>query len=155
MNFKIRPLVTEYALMIKLVDGTNSTHSFNHYHAYFGHSWSYFDIQNLRYLLYYTLHSHAKSMNEITVTLSFSNTHTIYKEKGQNFPKNSKFPKFQKFQNIKFPNFQESYAIKQLLHLNLINMRFFGASPMASCNRTFGHSQDLWENIPVYCTRNH
>jgi hypothetical protein len=43
--------VTEYALMIKLVDGTSSAHSCNPY-AYFGHSWSYFDIQNLLYLLY-------------------------------------------------------------------------------------------------------
>jgi hypothetical protein len=33
-------------------------------------------------------------MNEITVALSFSNTHTIYKKKGQNFQKNSKFQKF-------------------------------------------------------------
>ena len=105
--------MTEYALMIKLVDGTNSTHSFNHYHAYFGHSWSYFDIQNLRYLLYYTLHSHAKSMNEITVTLSFSNTHTIYKEKGQNFPKNSKFPKFQKFHEISKKLIQKFQQIKK------------------------------------------
>jgi len=46
LNIKIRPLVTEYALMIKLVGGTNSAHSFNPY-AYFGHSWPYFDIQNL------------------------------------------------------------------------------------------------------------
>jgi hypothetical protein len=46
-------------------------------------------------------------MNEITVTLSFSNTHTIYKKKKANF--------------------QESYVIKQLLHLNLINMRFYVA----------------------------
>ena len=37
LNIKIRWLVTEYALMIK----------FNPY-SYFGHSWSYFDIQNLR-----------------------------------------------------------------------------------------------------------
>ena len=44
LNIKIIPLMTEYALMIKLVGGT--THSFNPY-AYFGHSWSYFDIQNL------------------------------------------------------------------------------------------------------------
>jgi len=28
------------------VDGTSSAHSFNPY-AYFGHSWSYFDIQRL------------------------------------------------------------------------------------------------------------
>jgi hypothetical protein len=56
LNIKIRPLVIEYALMIELVDGTSSTHSFNPY-AYFGHSWSYFDIQNLRldilYLFYF------------------------------------------------------------------------------------------------------
>ena len=47
LNIKIRPLVTEYALRIKLVDETSSPHSFNPY-AYFGHSWSYFDIQNIR-----------------------------------------------------------------------------------------------------------
>jgi hypothetical protein len=44
--------VTEYALMIKLVGGTSSAHSFNPY-AYFGHSWSYFDIQNLRLVIIY------------------------------------------------------------------------------------------------------
>ena len=47
LNIKIRPLVTEYALTIKLVGGT---HSFNPY-AYFGHSRSYFDIQNLRLVI--------------------------------------------------------------------------------------------------------
>ena len=52
LNFKTRPLVTEYASMIKLVDGTSSAHSFNP-NAYFGHSWSYFDIQNLRLLILY------------------------------------------------------------------------------------------------------
>jgi hypothetical protein len=41
---------TEYALMIKLVDGTSSAHLFNPY-AYFGHSWSYFDIQYLRLVI--------------------------------------------------------------------------------------------------------
>ena len=50
LNIKIRPLVTEYALMIKLMDGTSSAHSFNPY-AYFGHSWSYFDIQNLQLVI--------------------------------------------------------------------------------------------------------
>ena len=35
LNIKIRPLMTEYALRIKLVGGTNSVHSFNPY-AYFG-----------------------------------------------------------------------------------------------------------------------
>ena len=52
LNIKIRPLVTEYALMIKLVDGTSSAHSLNP-DAYFGHSWSYFDIQNLRLVILY------------------------------------------------------------------------------------------------------
>ena len=50
LNIKIRPLVTEYASMIKLVDGTSSAHLFNPY-AYFGHLWSYFDIQNLRLVI--------------------------------------------------------------------------------------------------------
>jgi hypothetical protein len=35
--------VTEYALMIKLVDGTSSAYSFIPY-AFFGHSWFYFEI---------------------------------------------------------------------------------------------------------------
>ena len=52
LNIKIRPLVTEYALMIKLVGGTCSAHLFNPY-AYFGHLWSYFDIQNLRLAILY------------------------------------------------------------------------------------------------------
>jgi hypothetical protein len=55
LNIKTRRLVTEYALMIKLVDGTSSAHSFNPY-AYFGHSWSYFDIQNLRLVILYLCH---------------------------------------------------------------------------------------------------
>ena len=59
LNIKIRPLVTEYALMIKVVDGTSSTHSFNPY-AYFGHEWSYFDIQNLRLAILYI---HTLSLN--------------------------------------------------------------------------------------------
>ena len=46
LNIKIRPLVTEYTLRIKLVGGKSSAHTFNPC-AYFGHSWSYFDIQNL------------------------------------------------------------------------------------------------------------
>ena len=54
LNIKIRTLVTEYALMIKLVDGTSSAHSFNPY-AYFDHSWSYFDIQNLRLVILYII----------------------------------------------------------------------------------------------------
>ena len=49
---KIRPLVTEYALSIKLVGGTSSPHSVN-LDAYFGHSQSYFDIQNLRLVTLY------------------------------------------------------------------------------------------------------
>ena len=53
MNIKIRPLVTKYALTIKLLGRTSS---FNPY-AYFGHSWSYFDIQNLRLVILYLLMS--------------------------------------------------------------------------------------------------
>ena len=53
LNIKIRPLVTEYALRIKLVGGTSSSHSFNPY-AYFDHLWSYFDIKNIRLLILYT-----------------------------------------------------------------------------------------------------
>ena len=52
LNIKIRPLVTEYALTIKLVGGTCSAHSLNP-NAYFGHSWFYFDIQNLRLVILY------------------------------------------------------------------------------------------------------
>jgi hypothetical protein len=52
LNIKIRPLVTEYALTIKLVGGTCSPHSLNP-NAYFGHSWFYFDIQNLRLVILY------------------------------------------------------------------------------------------------------
>ena len=55
LNIKIRSLVTEYALMIKLVDGTSSDHSFNPY-AYFGHSWSYFD--NSKSTISYTIYTH-------------------------------------------------------------------------------------------------
>ena len=47
LNIKIRSLVTEYALMIKLVGGT---------YAYFGNSWSYFYIQNLRLAILYIQH---------------------------------------------------------------------------------------------------
>ena len=54
LNIKIRPLVTEYALMIKLVDGTSSAHSLNPC-AYFDNSWSYFDIQNLRLVILYII----------------------------------------------------------------------------------------------------
>ena len=43
LNIKIRPLMTEYALTIKLVGRTSFDHSFNPY-AYFCHSWFYFDI---------------------------------------------------------------------------------------------------------------
>ena len=54
LNIKIWPLVTEYTLMIKLVAGTSSAHSFNPY-VYFGHSWSYFDIQKLRLVILYII----------------------------------------------------------------------------------------------------
>ena len=56
LNIKIRPLVTEYALTIKLMGGT-SADSFNPY-AYFDHSWSYFDIQNLRLVILYLFIQH-------------------------------------------------------------------------------------------------
>ena len=52
LNVKIRLLVMEYALMIKLAGVAISAHSFNPY-AYLGHSWSYFDIQNLRLAILY------------------------------------------------------------------------------------------------------
>jgi hypothetical protein len=54
LNIKIRPIVTEYAFIIKLVDGTYSAHSLNPY-AYFVHSWSYFDIQNLRLVIIFSM----------------------------------------------------------------------------------------------------
>ena len=57
LNMKIRPLVTEYALTIKLVDGTSYAHSFKPY-AYFGHSWFYFDIQNLISYTIFIYHRH-------------------------------------------------------------------------------------------------
>ena len=66
MNIKIRPLVTEYALMIKLVDGTSSAHSFNPY-VYFGHSWSYFDIQNLRLVILYVFDQLPASVGDLIV----------------------------------------------------------------------------------------
>jgi hypothetical protein len=68
LNIKIRPLMTEYALMIKLVDGTSSAHSFNP-DAYFGHSWSYFDIQNLRLVILYSAwngRSHSRQMRPLS-----------------------------------------------------------------------------------------
>ena len=77
------------------------------------------------------MHSRAKSMNEITVTLSFNNTHTIYKKVKifEIFFFNFKIWKIsEKNKNVKkFQNFQESYVLKQLLHLNLNDMRFYGA----------------------------
>jgi hypothetical protein len=68
LNIKIRPLVTEYALMMKLVDGTCFVHSFNRY-AYFGQSWSYFDIQYLRLVILYLFRNCELHLN-IIVTLS-------------------------------------------------------------------------------------
>jgi len=66
LNIKIRLLVTEYSLRIKLVGGTSSDHSFNPY-AYFGHSWSYFDIQNLRLVILYLVNN-SNNHNNIFVT---------------------------------------------------------------------------------------
>jgi hypothetical protein len=57
LNIKIRPLVREYASRIKLVGGTSS---FNLY-AYFGHSWSYFDIQILRLVILYLFKMYSDS----------------------------------------------------------------------------------------------
>ena len=69
LNIKIRPLVTEYALMIKLLDRTSSTHSFNPY-VFLGHSWSYFDIQNLQLVILYTFDV---SFNSTTLLLEYFN----------------------------------------------------------------------------------
>jgi hypothetical protein len=56
--------IRSYALTIKLVDGTSSAHSFNPY-AYSGHSWSYFDIQNLRLVILYRTVTSARSCNNV------------------------------------------------------------------------------------------
>ena len=53
MHFEYQNKTTR-ALTIKLVDGTSSAHSCNPY-VYFGHSWSYFGIQNLRLVILYVL----------------------------------------------------------------------------------------------------
>ena len=50
----MRPLVPEYLLMIKLADRI-CAHSFNPA-AYHSHSWSYFDIQNLRLTILYLIY---------------------------------------------------------------------------------------------------
>ena len=82
LNIKIRQLVTEYALMIKLVDGTSSAHSFNP-HAYFGHSWSYFDIQNLRlvilYFLNYTIYTYMRHYRNCHIRIEIMVESMIYK----------------------------------------------------------------------------
>jgi hypothetical protein len=52
LNIKIRPLVTEYALRIKLVGGTSSPTRLILMRTS-GHSWFYFDIQNLRLVILY------------------------------------------------------------------------------------------------------
>jgi hypothetical protein len=43
LYIKIRSLVTEYTLMIKLVNEKSSAHSLFNPYVYLGHSWSYFD----------------------------------------------------------------------------------------------------------------
>ena len=65
LNIKIRPLVIEYALMIKLAELV-SAHSFNPY-AYFGHSWSYFNIQNLRLVILYVISNTGVSIPALLV----------------------------------------------------------------------------------------
>ena len=66
LNIKIRPIMTEYALTIKLVGGTSSAHSFDPY-EYFGHSWSYFDIQNLRLVILYILKLYLKRRTQYKI----------------------------------------------------------------------------------------
>jgi hypothetical protein len=56
--------------------------------------WNFLEI-----LTFFSIYC-ANSMNEITVTLWFSNTHTIYRKKGQNFQKISKFHKISNFSRI-------------------------------------------------------
>ena len=58
--------MTEYALTIKLVGGTSSAHSFDPY-EYFGHSWSYFDIQNLRLVILYILKLYLKRRTQYKI----------------------------------------------------------------------------------------
>ena len=96
LNIKIRPLVTEYALTIKLVDGTSSAHSFNPY-AYSGHSWSYFDIQNLRLVILYRTVTSARSCNNVGHLFWFTilaqhetndvilYIHSVHKHRGNTF----------------------------------------------------------------------
>ena len=53
------------------------------------------------------------------------------------FKKLQKLKNFNKFQNIiKFQEFQESDVIKQLLHLNLINMGKKTKKNPVKCNKT-------------------
>ena len=85
-NSKIRPLITEYPLMIKLVDGTSSAHSFNPY-AYFGHSQSYFDIQNLLLVILYIFLSLLNNTIGTSLKIFFirSNWFKIFHNLSQNF----------------------------------------------------------------------
>ena len=68
MHFEYQNKTTRDWIRIndKLVGG-NSAHSFNP-DAYFGHSWSYFDIQNLRLAILYFMHSSMLSLSDTTQT---------------------------------------------------------------------------------------
>ena len=72
-------LGAEYALMIKLVDGTSSAHSFNPY-AYFCHSWSYFDIQNLQLVILYLLAFVYISNMQVNFTQETEHNNHFYKK---------------------------------------------------------------------------
>ena len=45
LNIKIRPLVTEYALTIKLVGGTSSAHSCNSYAYFWNFDWNFRNLK--------------------------------------------------------------------------------------------------------------
>jgi hypothetical protein len=72
LNIKIRPLMTEYTLMIKLVDETSSAHSLFNPYAYFGHSWSYSDIQNLRLVILYLFYDSMNSYLDYILMCPFT-----------------------------------------------------------------------------------
>ena len=72
LNIKIRPLVTEYTLMIKLVDEKSSAHSLFNPYVYFGHSWSYFEIQNLRLVILYLFYDSVNSYFDYILMCPFT-----------------------------------------------------------------------------------
>jgi hypothetical protein len=64
---------------------------------FYPHSLPFYKLKRHKCII---LHSRAKSMNEITITLWFSNTHTIYPPKRSKFSKFSKIYKFLNISNI-------------------------------------------------------